>query len=279
MISKGEGQPVLLVHGASANAREFTFTLAPEFEAGQFELLMADRPGHGYSEQTDNSHSLAAQAKAMSAIVAAKTDQPVVVVGHSFGGAVALRFALDYPEATKAVVLSAPVTHDWGGGGMTWYNQIASIPLIGHAFSQFAPLVGPSAARSSLDNLFHPAPVPEGYAENLGVDLLFRPAAFRANAKDVLRLQAEIGAQQTRYATELNLPIIVFSGSQDTVIKPELHVARLKRELPAHVIVVKLDDEGHMPHHRKAGLMAETISRLARGESVQTSDFENSETG
>ena len=68
VISEGQGQPVLFVHGASANAREFTFTLAPEMDTSQFALLMADRPGHGYSEPPENPHSLKAQAAAMSAI-------------------------------------------------------------------------------------------------------------------------------------------------------------------------------------------------------------------
>ena len=88
-------------------------------------------------------------------------------------------------------------------------------------------------------------------------------------------LQDQIREQQLRYETELQAQIIVFSGSYDTVIKPILHAARLKRELPDQVILVKLPDEGHMPHHGKAGLIAETILRLTKGESVQTSDFED----
>ena len=270
VIDQGEGAPVLMIHGASANAREFTFTLVPELEGQGLQLIMADRPGFGFTDRFEDASSLGVQAAAMARAANAKADGPVVVVGHSFGGAVALRFALDYPELTRSVVLIAPVTHDWGSGGVTWYNQVAAWPVIGPVFSQIAPLVGPSAARSSLDSLFSPAPVPDNYAENLGVDLLFRPFSFRANAKDVSSLLDEISAQQTRYADEIAVPVVVFSGTYDTVIKPNLHALRLKRELPDHVSLVKLEDEGHMPHHRKAGLIADTILRLARGESVQT---------
>ena len=275
VIEAGAGAPVLMIHGASANAQEFTFTLGPELSAGNARLIMVDRPGHGYSERFDGARHLGRQALAMAEVVRSRTDEPVVVVGHSFGGAVALRFALDYPELTKSVVLLSPVTHDWGEGGVTWYNEIAAIPVVGHMFSQLAPLVGPKAARSSLSGLFSPAPVPEGYAEKLGVDLLFRPANFRANAKDMTSLKAEIREQQMRYAPEISAQIVVFSGSYDTVIKPKLHAARLKRDLPDRVVLVKLSDEGHMPHHGKASLVAETILRLITGESVQETDFEN----
>ena len=274
-VVRGEGAPVLMIHGASANAREYLHTLSPHLDGRGVQMIVPDRPGHGYSSRPDNARNLGRQAELMQHAVRAQTEEPVIVVGHSFGGAVALRFAMDYPELTKAVILIAPVTHDWGEGGITLYNTLAAMPVIGHAFSQFAPLVGPDIARKSLDTLFSPAPVPENYAENLGVDLLFRPPNFRANARDMTTLQDQIREQQLRYETELQAQIIVFSGSYDTVIKPILHAARLKRELPDQVILVKLPDEGHMPHHGKAGLIAETILRLTKGESVQTSDFED----
>lgn len=157
VISRGEGAPVLMIHGASANAREFMFTLVPELDEAQLNLIMVDRPGHGYSDRFDDADELGEQARAMAAAVRANAEGPLVVVGHSFGGAVALRFALDYPELTRSVVLLAPVTHDWGSGGVAWYNSIAAFPGVGHVFSQFAPLVGPDMARSSLEDLFSPA--------------------------------------------------------------------------------------------------------------------------
>lgn len=274
-IVRGQGAPVLMIHGASANAREYLHTLSPHLEGRDIQMIVPDRPGHGYSSRPENAHDLGRQAELMQIAVRTQTEAPVIVVGHSFGGAVALRFAMDYPDLTRAVILIAPVTHDWGEGGVALYNSIAALPVLGHAFSQFAPLVGPDIARKSLDTLFSPAPVPENYAENLGVDLLFRPPNFRANARDVTGLQDQIREQQLRYETDLQTQIIVFSGSYDTVIKPVLHAARLKRELPDQVILVKLPDEGHMPHHGKAGLIARTILRLTQGESVQTSDFED----
>ncbi|MEL6568962.1 MAG: alpha/beta hydrolase [Pseudomonadota bacterium] len=255
------GAPVLFIHGASANANEFKWTLAPRLE-DQFDLMLADRPGHGYSDRPDGAHMLEIQAAQMAGVLERLSpDEPAVVVGHSFGGAVALRLALDHPERVKGLVLLAPVSHDWGGGGQAWYNTWATTPVLGPVFSNIVPLVGPGRAETGAVSTFHPAPVPENYTENSATNLLFRPPTFRANARDVMALREELTAQQSRYG-ELSMPVVLFSGSQDTVILPQLHAGRLKDEV-GDITLVKLPDEGHMPHHREGEQIAQAIARLA----------------
>ena len=61
----GDGPVVLMIHGASANAREFTWTLAPRLSATH-RVLMVDRPGHGHSERAPGAHALEVQAAQMS---------------------------------------------------------------------------------------------------------------------------------------------------------------------------------------------------------------------
>ena len=259
-----DGAPVFFIHGASANANEFTWTLGPRLEDTQ-RILIADRPGHGYSERAPNSDTLEVQAAQLAGALREKADgEPAIVVGHSFGGAVALRLALDHPELVDGLVLLAPVSHDWGGGGQVWYNQITTTPLVGPIFSNLVPLVGPGQARGGAALTFAPAEVPENYFDKSATGLLFRPPNFRANANDVMNLREELQAQQVRYGS-LDLPIIVFSGLKDTVIKPELHVGRLKDEAP-NLEVVELVNGGHMPHHEVGEDIAIAIARLAMGD-------------
>jgi pimeloyl-ACP methyl ester carboxylesterase len=254
------GPPVLMIHGASANAREFSWTLAPRLEQ-DFRVLMADRPGHGYSARPPRAETLGVQAAQMAGVLEGLAPgEKSIVVGHSFGGAVALRVALDRPDLVKGLVLLAPVTHDWGGDGHAWYNRFAASRLIGPAFSQVVPLVGPAQVGAGIGNVFDPSPAPEGYYEKSGIGLLFRPAAFRANARDVRVLDRELGDQSRRYG-ELSVPVTVFSGSKDTVITPAKHTARLKKQ--AAIDLVILPEEGHMPHHRHGQEVADAIRRLA----------------
>jgi pimeloyl-ACP methyl ester carboxylesterase len=254
------GTPVVLLHGASANANEFTWTLAPRLD-GDLRVMMLDRPGHGYSKRFDGANTLGAQAAQAAALLdAVAPGERAVIAGHSFGGAVALRVALDYPEKVKGVVLIAPVTHDWGASTDAWYNRLASPPVLGHAFAQLVPFVGPRQLAEGIKGVFHPAPVPEKYAEKAATGLLFRPSNFRANARDVLALRKELAAQSTRYDT-LKMPVVLFSGSQDTVLSPKLHAGQLKKQIPLELVI--LPEEGHMPHHGEGEAVANAIKRLA----------------
>ncbi|WP_084396375.1 alpha/beta fold hydrolase [Henriciella aquimarina] len=262
VIEAGESGPVvLMIHGASANAREFTFTLAPRLEETH-RILMPSRPGHGYSGRPNAADRLAVQAAQMAgALRKLAPGEKAVVVGHSYGGSVALRVALDHPELVKGLVLLAPTTHDWGGGGVAWYNQFAAPPVVGPLFSQLAPIAGPSQVKSGIDGVFDPNDAPENYYEKAGLGLLFRPPAFRANAEDVNALRDELAAQQERYP-EIEVPVILFSGAQDTVINPTLHAGKIKHQI-ADFTLVPLADSGHMPHHDHGAEVADAIRKLA----------------
>jgi len=261
VIRQGASGPVvLMIHGASANAREFDWTLAPRL-SGDMRVLMADRPGHGYSQRFDDAETLGAQARQMAGVLdQLAPGEKAVIVGHSFGGAVALRLALDRPDIVSGLVLLAPVTHDWGDGGTAWYNSLAAPAVIGPVFSQLLPLAGPAQVKSSIESVFKPAPAPDGYYENSALGLLFRPSNFRANARDVMALKEELAVQSARYPG-LTMPIVGFSGSQDTVVSPKLHIGQLRKQAAVELVI--LPDEGHMPHHGEGDAVADAIRRLA----------------
>lgn len=263
VIERGDADEpvVLMIHGASANAREFSWTLAPPLETDH-RILMADRPGHGYSDRPADAEMLKVQAKQMAGLLdAVAPDRKAIIVGHSFGGAVALRLALDAPGKVNSLVLLAPVTHDWGEGGTQWYNNVTRTPGIGWLFSQLVPTLAPSRMEAGVASTFHPANPPENYFHNSGIGLLLRPENFRANAADVSTLKAELAAQQERYS-DLDLPIVLFSGSQDTVLAPRLHAARLKNQTEIDLVI--LPEEGHMPHHAEKEAVVDAIRRLSK---------------
>ena len=261
IVTEDKGPPIVLIHGAGGNAVEFRETLTPHLR-DRHKVIMIDRPGHGYSERKNTAMSLEEQAQTIAgAIEQLFKDKRVVLVGHSYGAAVALRVGIDHPELLSGIGLIAPVSHGWDADQVPWYYSFASKPVVGHAFSQFMPLFGPAQARASLHKTFAPAPEPKGYYDTAGIDLMFRPASFRANAHDMLSLDRELAGQKPMYRN-IRLPVLVFSGLADTSMDPQKHASLLAQDL-INVQLLEYEDEGHVPHMRKAREISEAISELA----------------
>jgi pimeloyl-ACP methyl ester carboxylesterase len=77
--------------------------------AARYRTLAVDLRGFGASSAAPGPYRVETFADDLSALVAALDLDPLVVVGHSMGAAVAQRFAIDRPDAVEALVLVAPV--------------------------------------------------------------------------------------------------------------------------------------------------------------------------
>jgi pimeloyl-ACP methyl ester carboxylesterase len=101
-VVMGEGPDVVLVHGASGNTRDFTHALAGRL-AERYRVIVMDRPGLGYTDRIDpQGASLAAQAGLLADAAAELGAERPIVFGHSYGGAVALAWALQRPDRSRA---------------------------------------------------------------------------------------------------------------------------------------------------------------------------------
>jgi pimeloyl-ACP methyl ester carboxylesterase len=88
------------------NLSSFYYTLAhPVADAGA-DVILYDQRGHGLSERPRTGYRVSDSADDLAAILdALGVAGPVHLVGHSYGGAVALRFAVGYPERVASILL------------------------------------------------------------------------------------------------------------------------------------------------------------------------------
>ena len=116
----GRGPAVCLIHGASGNLNDMTFRLAPAL-ANRFEVIAVDRPGHGLSGLPEGGGvSIQRQAALLRGALARIGIERAMLVGHSYGGSVALAWAVDAPETVSGLVLLATPSQVWEGGlGLT----------------------------------------------------------------------------------------------------------------------------------------------------------------
>ena len=86
----GAGPPIVLIHGASGNLRDFTFSLAERL-AARYRVIALDRPGLGYTPRLGKGGaSITAQAGLLMRAAGKLGAERPILLGHSYGGAVAL---------------------------------------------------------------------------------------------------------------------------------------------------------------------------------------------
>jgi pimeloyl-ACP methyl ester carboxylesterase len=243
-IGPRDGQPVVLIHGASSNLEVMRKPLG-ELVAEKHRVILIDRPGHGWSTRAREKDSTPAIQSRMieEALVKLRVGSAVLVV-HSWAGALGARMALDYPARVDALVMLAPVAYPWRGG-VGWYNKLVTTPVIGPllAYTITLPL-GFFLMQRSARNVFLPQTMPDDFVRNTATLLLLRPRAFLANARDLVSLKAAVLEQAPRYG-EIKAPIVVISGDADKTVSTNIHSRPLAAAVRDARLIV-LQGVGHM---------------------------------
>jgi len=253
--------PVVLLHGASGNLEDQRLTLGNAL-AQKRRVILIDRPGHGFSERPGRAADASPrrQAALIAEAVTRLGVERAVIVGHSWSGALAAAYALDFPKRVAGLVLLAPVTHPWPGG-IFWYNRLTTTPVIGALFAHaFALPLGLCMIKGALNSVFAPQTVPLDYVRRAAARLVLRPAEFIANAQDIAALKAFVTAQVPRYC-EIAVPTAIVSGDRDDTVALETH-ARAAAMLVPNAKLIVLDGVGHMPHHAAPEAIVAAIEEL-----------------
>jgi pimeloyl-ACP methyl ester carboxylesterase len=121
---------VLFVHGSPGAWNDFAHVMADDELAARAKLVAVDRLGWGGSAMGGLAPTMAEQAHALAQFLRERpADRPVVVVGHSLGGPVAARLAMDAPDLVDALVLVA-ASVDPQLETPTWYQHVGRTRLV-----------------------------------------------------------------------------------------------------------------------------------------------------
>jgi len=240
----GQGPDVLLIHGALTTAADMTLALSPFLDG--FRVTAVDRPGHGLSADPSGVETPWRQAERIHDLaVALGLDRPVVV-GHSFGGAVALAYAVRYPAEMSGAVLLAPIVfpelrmeHGLFAPRALPFGRLWNRTLgVG-----FDTLVLPALWRA----MFLPQAMPPAFRDRFPFEQVGARASLEVEGGDALAVNR--GLWRTLVdAPACRTPVRIFAGTLDPVVNNAVHGWRLSRLLP-DAAFSWLPGLGHMIHH------------------------------
>lgn len=258
---QGEGQPVIMLHGASGNLRDFTFDLAPRL-AQRYRAIAFDRPGLGYSERpVGMAGDPAAQARLLSRGAAALGIRRPILVGHSLGAAVAMAWALAEPDNIAGIVTVSGAVMPWSTTPMLVEMVGLDEVLIDFYFDYLQASAANGGIERFVNRIFRPQSVPQGYTAYVGGPLSLREETLEANKQDIAALNPGLRRQAPDYPG-MKVPVEVISGTEDFIIDPARQPIPFVERLP-NARLTLLDGVGHMAHHVAADQVMAAIDRIS----------------
>lgn len=127
-IDQGSGPTtLLLIHGLAANAGFWRYNI-PAL-AAEYRVVAVDLPGYGHSgKDAAWSYDMTFFAESLSGLIRELRLGPVVVVGHSMGGQIAMTLALSHPDQVRALALLSPAgVESFAPGEGEWLRNTLTI--------------------------------------------------------------------------------------------------------------------------------------------------------
>jgi pimeloyl-ACP methyl ester carboxylesterase len=243
-VLEGSGPALLLLHGLGCD--HTTWLPVIRTLARRYTVIAPDMLGHGESDKPRADYSVGGYANGMRDLLTVLGIDKVTVVGHSFGGGVAMQFAYQYPERTERMILVSP-----GGLGREVALAIRAITLPG--FHQVMGVVTMPGVRhvvtGGLKALSMAAPTRDLDEVAAIIDSFRDPASRRAIrhvVSAVVDWRGQVVTMVDRAYLTQAMPMCVIWGSEDSVI-PVKHAA-LAAEVAPSAVVELIANAGHFPH-------------------------------
>jgi pimeloyl-ACP methyl ester carboxylesterase len=242
----GTAPALLLLHGLGCD--HTTWRPVIDMLARRYTVIAPDLLGHGRSAKPRADYSVGGYANGMRDLLTVLGLDKVTVVGHSFGGGVAMQFAYQFPERTERMVLVAP-----GGVGpevspfiraitLPGYGQamgLLTLPGVRHLGSAGLRALAASGIPAARD-LDEVARIYDSFKDP------HARAAIRHVVRAVVDLKGQIVTMVDRAYLTQAMPMLVVWGADDRVI-PVRHADNVRAIAPGSVVEV-LPNSGHFPH-------------------------------
>jgi pimeloyl-ACP methyl ester carboxylesterase len=240
----GDLPTVTVLHGIGSGATAFGATLAG-IRPHVRRLVALDLPGHGFSGAPEATLTPEALFDGLHAALDKLVGEPMILVGNSLGGALAIRYAVEHPERVLGLVLASPAgarisDHEW------------------RALVEAFKIESAAQARRLLSRLYHRVP---WYLPAVAVG--FRDVMQRRAIRDLLDTATLDDLPEPERLHALPMPVLLLWGRSERILPPS-SLAYFRRHLPLHALVEEPIGFGHCPHFDDPKRLATRVVEFAR---------------
>lgn len=263
----GSGPDLVAIHGALMTLEDMW--LGPALALAQhFRVVAVDRPGHGFSvRQRLADASPWRQAELIREAVRRLGLRRPVILGHSFGGAVALAYGMLYPNEITGVVALAPICFPEPRLEQILFGPRA-VPLLGERLTELLGVTVDPALLSLLwAGIYAPQPMPTDFAARYPFAMAGRATQLIAEGEDANALWLGLSRGLASYGA-CRVPVRILCGGSDKVVNTFAHGRMAAQMIPtAHF--EQLPGIGHMLHHIEVDAVVRAACAVAASHARQ----------
>ncbi|MEE2756488.1 MAG: alpha/beta hydrolase [Myxococcota bacterium] len=244
VLGQGQGHVrYVVLHGLGTHASAFARLLRRLKKTASY-ILAPDLLGHGFSDTPDKTVTAQETFARLASFLDDNLDEPVVLVGTSLGGAMAMKYALAAPHNVVRLVLISPAGAPMTPDGFAHVRRCFEVKTA-------------ADGRAFMARLFHKPP---WYRFLIGREIT--RLLSRGSISSFLAPDADIEPMSSSEVARLKPPTLLLWGQSERLLPIEcLHWYR--DHMPENVAIETPVGFGHSPHLEIPGKLANRIVRFA----------------
>lgn len=228
----GQGDAMILLHGGHTNLDIWEDQFA--FFAKHFKVIAYDQRGYGH---TDTPSEPFTYEQDLTHILDHYGVDKAIIVGASFGGSVAIDFALTYPDRVKALILAGPAVN---GNKLPFRMNVESVRCYMTAKKKGIHI----AATKFESNRYWTYFIPKNESKRKRFMDIFRAngAFYTWNMKLTKKLQPPA----TSRLSEITAPTLILEPVDDLPFN--INTCKLLEKRLQNALLIQIQDTGHLPN-------------------------------
>lgn len=214
----GSGPGVIMVHGHPGTFLDWNYVRA---KLPGMRTIAIDRPGYGYS--SGGYISFDDQVKVVHDLATKLGMKKPIIAGHSYGGTIALAYALRYPKQTKAIVPVDPAVNPDALNSLDMiqaqFIKAMQVPVVRQiANATFNQLLLTASSKPQVEQAFSPNPTNPDYEHQLKAVNL-KSSDLKTFANETLAFRDDVSSSTDRFST-ITTPAWIVQGENDKLVSP-----------------------------------------------------------